>query len=147
MGDHYGLAVDPDALVGDLSAGLRQRVEIIKCLRRDPSILVFDEPTSVLTPQESEQLFEVLRTAVEREGKAVALVSHKLDEILAATDRVTILRRGRVVAEMATAAADKYALAEAMVGRDGVAARRGRGAGTRRAGRRARRPIWARCRS
>jgi simple sugar transport system ATP-binding protein len=117
IGDRYGLDVDPDARVGELTAGLRQRVEIIKCLRRDPSIVIFDEPTSVLTPQESEQLFTVLRLAVEREGKAVALVSHKLDEIRRATDEVTILRRGAVVASMPTAEADARTLATAMVGR------------------------------
>lgn len=117
IGEHYGLAVDPDAMVGDLTAGLRQRVEIIKCLRRDPSIVIFDEPTSVLTPQESEQLFDVLRLAVERDGKAVALVSHKLDEIRRATDVVTILRSGRVVADGPTSEFDQRSLAQAMVGR------------------------------
>jgi len=117
IGDRYGLGLDPDALVGDLTAGLRQRVEIVKCLRRDPAIVIFDEPTSVLTPQESEQLFAVLRIAVRDEDKAVALVSHKLDEILAATDVVSILRRGRVVDSMVTSAADARSLAQAMVGR------------------------------
>lgn len=117
IGERYGLAVDPDARVGDLSAGLRQRVEIIKCLRRDPDIVIFDEPTSVLTPKESEQLFEVLRAAVVRENKAVVLVSHKLDEILSATDKVTILRKGAVVDEMQTSEADARSLAQAMVGR------------------------------
>jgi simple sugar transport system ATP-binding protein len=118
VGDHYGLHVDPDARVGGLSAGLRQRVEIIKCLRRDPQIVIFDEPTSVLTPQESEQLFSVLRVAVERDGKAVALVSHKLDEILHATDDVTVLRRGRVADRFLSSEADPPSLARAMVGRD-----------------------------
>ncbi len=117
VADHYGLEVDPDARVEDLTAGMRQRVEIVKCLRRDPAIVIFDEPTSVLTPQESEQLFSVLRAAVEREGKAVALVSHKLDEILQATDVVTILRRGRVVGQSNTADSDQRSLAQAMVGR------------------------------
>jgi len=117
IGERYGLTVDPNARVGDLSAGRRQRVEIVKCLRRDPSIVIFDEPTSVLTPGESEQLFDVLRLAVEREGKAVALVSHKLDEIRRATDVVTILRRGRVVDSMPTADAQANSLAQAMVGR------------------------------
>ena len=117
IGARYGLTVDPDARVGDLTAGLRQRVEIIKCLRRDPSIVIFDEPTSVLTPQESEQLFEVLRVAVEREGKAVALVSHKLDEIGRATDTVTVLRRGAVVDHGPTGRFDQQSLAQAMVGR------------------------------
>lgn len=117
IGERYGLSVDPDARVGDLTAGMRQRVEIVKCLRRDPSIVIFDEPTSVLTPQESEQLFDVLRVAVEREGKAVALVSHKLDEIRQATDTVTILRRGEVVDHGRTDRFDQQALAQAMVGR------------------------------
>ena len=117
IGARYGLGLDPDAVVGDLTAGFRQRVEIVKCLRRDPHIVIFDEPTSVLTPQESEQLFAVLRVAVRKEGKAVALVSHKLEEILHATDVVSILRRGRVVDSMATADADARTLAQAMVGR------------------------------
>jgi general nucleoside transport system ATP-binding protein len=117
IGERYGLWLDPDAVVGELTAGFRQRVEIVKCLRRDPDIVVFDEPTSVLTPQESEQLFDVLRRAVMRERKAVALVSHKLDEVLRATDVVTILRRGRVVDSMVTTDADARSLAQAMVGR------------------------------
>jgi ABC-type uncharacterized transport system ATPase subunit len=117
VGERYGLDVDPDARVGDLTVGLRQRVEIIKCLRRDPQIVIFDEPTSVLTPQESQHLFEVLRNVVAAEGKAVALVSHKLDEIERATDVVTILRRGSVTESGPTAAFDARALAQAMVGR------------------------------
>jgi simple sugar transport system ATP-binding protein len=118
ISEHYGLGVDPDARVADLPAGVRQRVEIIKCLRRDPEIIIFDEPTSVLTPGESERLFEVLRTAVRDENKAVALVSHKLDEVLQATDEITIMRAGRVVEAMATAEANAPRLARAMVGRD-----------------------------
>ena len=118
ISEHYGLGVDPDAKVGDLSAGVRQRVEIIKCLRRDPSILIFDEPTSVLTPGESERLFDVLRLAVRDENRAVALVSHKLDEILHATDEVTIMRAGAVVQRIETSKADAPMLARAMVGRE-----------------------------
>ena len=118
ISEHYGLGVDADARVGDLSAGVRQRVEIIKCLRRDPSILIFDEPTSVLTPGESERLFDVLRQAVREENRAVALVSHKLDEILHATDEVTIMRAGSVVQRMDTSEADAPMLARAMVGRE-----------------------------
>ncbi|MYE57463.1 MAG: ABC transporter ATP-binding protein [Acidimicrobiaceae bacterium] len=118
ISEHYGLGVDADAKVGDLSAGVRQRVEIIKCLRRDPSILIFDEPTSVLTPGESERLFDVLRQAVREENRAVALVSHKLDEILHATDEVTIMRAGSVVQRMETSNADAPMLARAMVGRE-----------------------------
>ena len=114
----YGLEIDPDARVGELTAGLRQRVEIIKCLRRDPHILVFDEPTSVLTPEESEQLFGTLREVVAAEGRAVVLVSHKLDEVLHATDEITIMRQGRVVDHRPTQKADARSLARAMVGRE-----------------------------
>ena len=117
ISDRYGLAVDPDAVVGDLPVGMRQRVEIIKCLRRDPSILIFDEPTSVLTPAESEQLFDTLRHVVLEEGRAVALVSHKLAEIMRATDEVTIMRQGAVVRQVRTSDVDAAELAEAMVGR------------------------------
>ncbi|MCY3785370.1 MAG: ABC transporter ATP-binding protein [bacterium] len=117
ISERYGLAIDPDERISDLSAGLRQRVEIIKCLRRDPAIVILDEPTSVLTPGESEQLFAVLRRVVETENKAVALVSHKLDEVLAATDRITIMRAGAVVDHRPTAEADAPGLARAMVGR------------------------------
>ncbi len=117
LSNHYGLTIDPDAVVGELPAGMRQRVEIIKCLRRDPQVLIFDEPTSVLTPAESEQLFEALRRVVDEEGRAVALVSHKLDEIRHATDTVTIMRQGKVVDRIATADSDAASLARAMVGR------------------------------
>ena len=116
--EHYGLAIDPDTQVSDLSAGLRQRVELIKCLRRDPRILILDEPTSVLTPAESEQLFATLRDVVAREQRAVALVSHKLAEVLHATDTVTIMRQGRVVERSRTSGATPSSLARAMVGRE-----------------------------
>ncbi|MDE0116045.1 MAG: ABC transporter ATP-binding protein [bacterium] len=118
ISQQYGLEIDPDARVGELTAGLRQRVEIIKCLRRDPHILVFDEPTSVLTPEESEQLFGTLREVVAAEGRAVVLVSHKLDEVLHATDEITIMRQGRVVDHRPTHEADARSLARAMVGRE-----------------------------
>ncbi|MFN8023472.1 MAG: ABC transporter ATP-binding protein [Acidimicrobiales bacterium] len=116
--EHYGLAIDPDKRVGELSAGLRQRVELIKCLRRDPKILILDEPTSVLTPAESEQLFTTLRDVVAAERRAVALVSHKLAEILHATDQVTIMRQGRVAERVRTIEATASTLARAMVGRE-----------------------------
>ena len=93
-------------------------MEIVKCLRRDPTILVFDEPTSVLTPAESEQLFSVLRRVVAEEGRTVALVSHKLDEVLQATDVISIMRQGRVVEHLPAADADARTLARAMVGRE-----------------------------
>ena len=118
ISNRYGLDVDLDALVRDLPVGLRQRVEIIKCLRFDPQIMILDEPTSVLNPAESRRLFEVLRQAVEDEGRCVALVSHKLNEVLAATDELTIMRQGKVVEHLATSEATAPALARAMVGRE-----------------------------
>ncbi len=118
IAEQYGLVIDPDKRVGDLTAGLRQRVEIIKCLRRDPSIVIFDEPTSVLTPEESEQLFESLRHVVAAENRAVVLVSHKLNEVLHATDDITIMRQGRVVDQRRSVDADAPTLARAMVGRE-----------------------------
>ena len=118
LSQDYDLVIDPDARVGDLDASQRQRVEIIKCLRRDPAVIILDEPTSVLTLAESRRLFEVLRRMVADRQRAVVLISHKLEEILHATDRVVIMRSGRVAAEMATAEADPPTLARAMVGRD-----------------------------
>jgi len=114
----YGLPIDPLATVARLSAGERQRVELIKCLRRDPSVLILDEPTSVLTQAESAELFGVLRHVVRSEDRAVILISHKLAEITAATDRVTVLRKGRVVFQSATAETGPQELARQMVGRE-----------------------------
>ena len=118
ISERYGLGIESEAVVADLPVGLRQRVEIIKCLRRDPDIIIFDEPTSVLTPAESEQLFDVLRQAVQEENRAVALVSHKLNEVLGATDEITIMRSGRVVDRVETREADAPGLARSMVGRE-----------------------------
>ena len=118
LSERYDLVIDPDARIGDLDASQRQRVEIIKCLRRDPALIILDEPTSVLTLAESRGLFEVLRRMVADQARAVVLISHKLEEILHATDRVVIMRDGRMVDEMATSQADAPALARAMVGRD-----------------------------
>ena len=117
IGEYYGLALDPDARVADLSAGNRQRVELLKCLRRKPRVVVLDEPTSVLTPQESEGLFAAMREIVARDLQAAVLVSHKLAEVLHATDEVTIMRHGRVVDHHPTAGATAASLARAMVGR------------------------------
>ncbi|WP_431913085.1 ABC transporter ATP-binding protein [Micromonospora carbonacea] len=114
----YGLPIDPLARVDRLSAGERQRVELIKCLRRDPSVLILDEPTSVLTQAESAELFTVLRRVVQAENRAVILISHKLAEIMAATDRVTVLRRGAVAFHGTTADTTAQELARQMVGRD-----------------------------
>ncbi|MEU6034442.1 ABC transporter ATP-binding protein [Actinomadura sp. NPDC047616] len=118
VAERYGLPIDPAARVARLSAGERQRVELIKCLRRDPSVLILDEPTSVLTQAESAELFGVLREVVRGEDRAVILISHKLAEITAATDRVTVLRGGRVVFQSATADTTPRELARQMVGRD-----------------------------
>lgn len=112
----FGLAVDPDARVGDLSVGERQRVEILKALIRGARMLILDEPTAVLTPQESRSLFATLRQMV-AEGMAIVFISHKLDEVVAVSDRIAVLRAGRLVSEHHAADVDKAQLAEAMVGR------------------------------
>jgi simple sugar transport system ATP-binding protein len=114
----YGLPVAPDARVDALAAGERQRVEVVKCLRRNPQILILDEPTSVLTQAESQELFAVLGRVVQEEGRAVILISHKLAEIVQATDRVTVLRKGRVAFRAVTAETTAPELARQMVGRD-----------------------------
>ncbi|MGH9091092.1 MAG: ABC transporter ATP-binding protein, partial [Acidimicrobiales bacterium] len=118
VGERYGINANPNARVEELSVGQRQRVELIKCLSLKPDILVLDEPTAVLTRAESRELFTVLRQVVQRDGLSVVLISHKLDEILQATDLVTIMRDGSVVASMRTADADAHQLAKAMVGRE-----------------------------
>jgi len=112
----YGLEVDPDAPVGALPIGAQQRVEILKALYRGARVLILDEPTAVLTPQETDRLFRILRS-LKAGGVTVILITHKLREIMAATDTVVVMRRGEVVAERATAATDREALAELMVGR------------------------------
>ena len=111
----FGLAVHPDAKVGRLSVGERQRVEILKALYRDARVLILDEPTAVLTPQESEALFATLRKATAL-GLSVIFISHKLHEVMAIADRCVVLRHGRVVGEVDTHATDKAALAALMVG-------------------------------
>ncbi|WP_349741477.1 ABC transporter ATP-binding protein [Roseateles cavernae] len=112
----FGLQVDPDALIADLSVGERQRVEILKALVRGARILILDEPTAVLTPQESQSLFASLKALV-AEGMAIIFISHKLDEVLAVSDRIAVLRGGKLIAELDAAGASKADLAEAMVGR------------------------------
>ncbi|MBI2253457.1 MAG: ABC transporter ATP-binding protein [Proteobacteria bacterium] len=112
----FGLAVDADKRVADLSVGERQRVEILKALYRNARILILDEPTAVLTPQESEALFATLKKLVAR-GLAIIFISHKLNEVLAVSDRVLVLRQGKLVAGRATAGATRAELAEMMVGR------------------------------
>src|SRR5262245_21326510 len=116
LGREYHLEVDPDARVADLSVGQRQRVEILKALHRGADLLILDEPTAVLTPQEADHLFEIL-DALRRQGKTVLLITHKLREIQDATDVVTVMRQGRVVATHPTAETTPEQLAELMVGR------------------------------
>ena len=112
----YGLAVDPDARVADLSVGEQQRVEILKVLFRGARILILDEPSAVLAPQETDRLFEILR-ALKARGVTVVLITHKLREIMAVTERVVVMRQGRIVAERRTVDTTAEELAELMVGR------------------------------
>jgi general nucleoside transport system ATP-binding protein len=115
VSQEYGLPLDPGRMVGDLSAGERQRVEIIRCLLQDPKLLIMDEPTSVLTPQEVDILFQTLRQLA-AEGTAILYISHKLEEIRALCDEATILRRGKVVATCTPRERSAREMAELMVG-------------------------------
>jgi simple sugar transport system ATP-binding protein len=115
----YGLRVDPDATVRDLSVGMQQRVEILKALYQGARILILDEPTAVLTPQEVRELFGVIRSLV-KAGLSVVLITHKLDEVMGSADRVVVMRDGRVVGETTPAETDQIGLARMMVGRDVV---------------------------
>ncbi len=115
--ERYGLAVDPDATVGDLDVGVRQRVEILRVLLQKPSLIILDEPTSVLTPQEAEALFKVLRQ-LSSEGKSILYISHKLDEVRALCDDATVMRHGEVVARTDPRQESSASLARAMVGSD-----------------------------
>ena len=117
LGTRYGLAVNPRAPVWSLSISEQQRVEILKALLRGATILILDEPTSVLTPQEAQSLFAVLRR-MKAEGHAVIFITHKLDEVKAVADRITVLRKGRVVDTLPASSADARMLARMMVGRD-----------------------------
>jgi simple sugar transport system ATP-binding protein len=113
----YGLALDPDARMGDLPVGLQQRAEIVKVLYRGANILILDEPTGVLTPQETKELFVVLRDLV-KAGKTIIFISHKLKEVLEISDRITVMRRGRVVGHLITKDTNEEEIATAMVGRE-----------------------------
>ncbi len=116
LSSDYNLEVDPDRRICDLSVGERQRVEILKVLYRGAKILILDEPTAVLTPGETETLFENLRTMVDA-GMSIIFISHKLHEILAISNRIVVLRHGALVGEVATSKADQSLLGEMMVGR------------------------------
>ena len=116
LAERYQLSVDPDAVVGRLSVGVRQRVEILKALYRDAKILILDEPTAVLTPQERDGLFDVMKRLV-ADGRTILFVTHKIHEVMAVTDRVTVLRDGRVVAGMPTRETSEGEIVRAMTGR------------------------------
>ncbi len=117
LAEEYGLEVDPDAAVEELSVGLQQRVEILKTLYRGAEILILDEPTAVLTPQETEELFAVIRRVVREKRMTVVIITHKLYEVLAISDRVGVMRKGALVGVRDTAQVDEQTLASMMVGR------------------------------
>jgi general nucleoside transport system ATP-binding protein len=119
LGERFGLPVDPSAKVWQLSVGEQQRVEILKALDREATVLILDEPTAVLTPQEADALFVTLRKMV-ADGRSVVFISHKLDEVMAVSDRVTVLRDGRNVGTVEVASTSQRELARLMVGRDVV---------------------------
>jgi general nucleoside transport system ATP-binding protein len=117
LSQQYGLAVEPNALTGNLPVGVQQRVEIIKTLYREATILILDEPTAVLTPQETDELFEIMRSLA-KQGKSLIFISHKLKEVMTISDRIIVMRDGRVVGETAPARSSEAELAEMMVGRE-----------------------------
>ena len=117
LSEKYGLKVDPDALVEDITVGMQQRTEILKMLYRDNEILIFDEPTAVLTPQEIDELMEIMR-GLRAEGKSILFITHKLNEIMAVADRCTVLRKGRYIGTVDVAHTTKEELSKMMVGRD-----------------------------
>ena len=117
LSEKYGLRVDPDALVSDISVGMQQRVEILKMLYRDNEILIFDEPTAVLTPQEIDELMEIMR-GFKNEGKSILFITHKLAEIMAVADRCTVLRKGKYMGTVDISGTTQEELSKMMVGRD-----------------------------
>ncbi len=117
LSEKYGLRVDPDALIEDISVGMQQRVEILKMLYRDNEILIFDEPTAVLTPQEIDELMEIMR-GFAKEGKSILFITHKLNEIMAVADRCSVLRKGKYMGTVNIAETSKEELSRMMVGRD-----------------------------
>ena len=117
LSERFGLAVDPGALVSEITVGQEQRVEILKALYRNADILVLDEPTAVLTPQEAHELFGIINS-LKTDGKSIIFISHKLNEVLEIADRITVLRRGKVIETVDAAGATEASLARAMVGRE-----------------------------
>jgi len=118
LSEEYGLAVDPQAIVGEISVGLQQRVEILKTLYKGADILILDEPTAVLTPQETDELFAVIRKIVKEKEMTVIIITHKLYEVMAISDRVAVMRHGKLVGVENTKDVDERKLASMMVGRD-----------------------------
>ena len=116
LSERYGLKVDPDAKIEDISVGMQQRVEILKMLYRENEILIFDEPTAVLTPQEIDELMEIMRSFT-REGKSILFITHKLNEIMAVADRCTVLRKGKYMGTVDIRSTSKEELSSMMVGR------------------------------
>lgn len=117
LSEKYGLKVDPDAKIEDITVGMQQRTEILKMLYRDNDILIFDEPTAVLTPQEIEELMHIMKNLA-REGKSILFISHKLAEIMEVADRVTVLRRGKCIGTVNISDTNEKELSRMMVGRD-----------------------------
>ncbi|KIQ93586.1 Galactose/methyl galactoside import ATP-binding protein MglA [Anoxybacillus thermarum] len=117
LSERYGLAVDPKAKIADISVGMQQRVEILKTLYRGADILIFDEPTAVLTPQEIQELIQIMKALV-REGKSIILITHKLKEIMEVCDRVTVIRRGKGIGTLNVSETNPNELAALMVGRE-----------------------------
>lgn len=117
LSEQYGLKINPDALIDDLSVGQQQRVEILKTLYRGAKILILDEPTAVLTPQETEEFFKILRT-LKAQGQTIIIITHKLAEVLAISETITVMRLGKTVGVVETAQTSAQALARLMVGRD-----------------------------
>ena len=117
LAKQFGLAVDPTALIADITVGQQQRVEILKALYRGAEILILDEPTAVLTPQEATELFGIIRS-LQADGKSIIFISHKLNEVLEIADRITVLRRGKKIETVPREGATEESLARAMVGRD-----------------------------
>ena len=117
LSERYGLKVDPDALIEDISVGMQQRTEILKMLYRDNEILIFDEPTVVLTPQEIEELLQIMRNLA-AEGKSILFITHKLNEIMAVADRCSVLRKGKYMGTVDVKDCDRAQLSRMMVGRD-----------------------------
>lgn len=117
LSERYGLRVDPDALVSNISVGMQQRVELLKMLYRDNEVLIFDEPTAVLTPQEIEELMQIMRNFT-KEGKSILFITHKLNEIMAVADRCTVLRKGKGIGTVEIKDTTKEELSKMMVGRD-----------------------------